>query len=108
MIPDLDLARVHKWIDQRNVDMPPRARDEIRYEVDVTDRTVTGLECRLPWREDFGPEWSRFPICRFRYTKVGKEWSLYCACRLSVIAHSATGTSGSTRTTSSLPRHTSR
>jgi len=31
------------------------------------------LECRPLWREDFGPEWTRFPICRFRYTKVRKE-----------------------------------
>jgi len=77
MIPDLDLARVRKWIDQRNADMPPRARDQIRYEVDVADRTITVLECRPPWRKDFGPEWTRFPICRFRYTKVRREWSLY-------------------------------
>lgn len=77
MIPDLDLARVRKWIDQRNAEMPSRARDQIRYEIDVTDRTITVLECRAPWREDFGPEWTRFPVCRFRYTKVRKEWALY-------------------------------
>jgi hypothetical protein len=77
VIPDLDLARVRKWIDQRNAEIPLRARDQVRFEVDVTDRTITVLECRPPWREDFGPEWTRFPICRFRYTKVRKEWSLY-------------------------------
>lgn len=43
----------------------------------VADRHVTLLECRPPWRADFGPEWTRFPICRFRYTKVRREWSLY-------------------------------
>ncbi len=77
MIPDLDLARVRKWIDQRSDEMPPRARDQIRYEIDVTDRSVTVVECRPPWRQGFGSEWSRFPICRFRYTKARKEWSLY-------------------------------
>ena len=77
MIPDLDLARVRKWIDQRNGDMPPHVHDQLRFEIDVTDRTITVLECRPPWREDFGSEWTRFPICRFRYTKVRKEWSLY-------------------------------
>ena len=77
MIPDLDLARVRKWIGGRNAEMTPDAQDQIRYEVDVTDRTITVLECRPPWREDFGPEWTRLPICRFRYTKVREEWSLY-------------------------------
>ena len=77
MIPDLDLARVRRWIDQRNGGMPPHVHDQLRFEIDVTDRTITVLECRPPWREDFGPEWMRFPICRFRYTKVCKEWSLY-------------------------------
>ena len=52
-----------KWIDQRNAEMPPRARDQIRVEVDVTDRTIIVIECRPPWREDFGPEWARFSIC---------------------------------------------
>jgi hypothetical protein len=77
VIPELDLARVQKWIDGRNADIPPDARDQLRFEVDVTDRTITVLECRPPWRADFGPEWTRFPTCRFRYTKVRREWSLY-------------------------------
>lgn len=68
---------MRKWIDQRNVKTPPRAGDQIRYEIDVTDRTITVLESRPPWRKDFGTEWTRFPVCRFRYTKVRKEWSLF-------------------------------
>ena len=52
-------------------------RAQLRYEIDVTDRAITVLECRAPWREGFGPDWTRFPICRFRYTKVRKQWSLY-------------------------------
>jgi hypothetical protein len=77
MIPDLDLARVQKWIGSRNADMAPHVRAQLRYEIDVTDRAITVLECRAPWREGFGPDWTRFPICRFRYTKVRKQWSLY-------------------------------
>jgi hypothetical protein len=77
MIPDLDLARVRRWIDARNAEIPVDARDQIRYEIDVADRTITVMECRPPWREEFGPERTRFPICRFRYTKVRKQWSLY-------------------------------
>ena len=77
VIPDLDLARVRKWIDGHNAALSPRARGLIRYEIDVSPRAITVLQCRPPWRADFGPEWTRFPICRFRYTKVRKEWSLY-------------------------------
>jgi len=36
MIPDLDLARVRKWIDGRDADMTPEVREQIRYEIDVT------------------------------------------------------------------------
>jgi len=77
VIPDLDLARVRKWVDGRNADMAPEVREQIRYEIDVTNVAVTVIECRPPWREGFGTEWTRFPICRFRYTKVRKQWSLY-------------------------------
>jgi len=35
------------------------------------------VECRPPWRADFGPEWTRFPIARLRYTKATRLWSLY-------------------------------
>ncbi len=38
---------------------------------------MTIVERRAPWREDYGPEWTRFPIARLRYTKAGKTWSLY-------------------------------
>ena len=55
MIPDLDLARAPRWIAARNAALPPHARAELRYEIDVADRTITVLECRPPWREDFGP-----------------------------------------------------
>lgn len=76
MLPDLDLARADRWIAKRNDDLPPHAREQIRYEIDVDSRSVTVLECRPPWRGD-GGEWTRFPICRFCYTKVTKQWSLY-------------------------------
>lgn len=79
MIPEVDLARVRKWIEARNANMPEHARGQIRYELDVTDRTVTILECRPPWRPAYGPEWTRSPVARLRYTKSRAEWSLYWA-----------------------------
>jgi hypothetical protein len=35
------------------------------------------VERRAPWREDFGPEWTSFPIARLRYTAANKSWTLY-------------------------------
>jgi hypothetical protein len=77
MIPELDLTRIRRWVEARNSDLPERAHGLIRHELDVTDRTVTILECRPPRRPDFGPEWTRFPVARLRYTKTRREWSLY-------------------------------
>lgn len=81
MIPEVDIARVRRWIDARNGNLPERARGQIRYELDVTDRTVTVLECRPPWSPEYGPEWTRHPVARLRYTKSRAEWSLYWADR---------------------------
>lgn len=77
MIPEVDLARIQRWVDARNANLPERAQGLIRYDLDVTDRTATILECRPPWRPDFGPEWTRHPLARLRYTKTRVEWSLY-------------------------------
>lgn len=74
MIPDGALDEIRWWADRR---VPEHARNQIRLEVDVTDRTVTILECRPPWRPEYGPDWSRFPIARLRYTKSRNRWSLY-------------------------------
>ena len=77
MIPETDLARVRRWLDARNSRRPLHVVDLIRYELDVDDRAVTILECRPPWSEGFGPEWTRFPIARLRYTKTRREWQIY-------------------------------
>jgi hypothetical protein len=74
MIPELDLERIRRWADQR---VPPHARHQVRLETETTDRAVTVVERRTPWREDFGPEWSRLPIARLRYTKTRARWTPY-------------------------------
>lgn len=76
-LPETDVARVRRWIDARNDALPARAQGQIVYELDVDPGSVTILECRPPWRDDFGPEWTRFPIARLRYTMSRREWSLY-------------------------------
>jgi hypothetical protein len=73
-LPETDVARVQRWCRDR---VPAHVRDEVRVEVDVADRHLTIVECRPPWREDMGVEWTRFPIARLRFTKTTGVWSLY-------------------------------
>ena len=47
------------------------------FECAVAPRHLTILERRAPWREDYGPEWTSFPIARLRYTATTKTWILY-------------------------------
>ena len=73
-LPELDVARVQRWC---AVQVPEHVRDEVRVECDVAPGHLTICECRPPWREDFGPDWTRFPIARLRYTKSTGLWTLY-------------------------------
>ena len=73
-LPELDVARVQRWCAEQ---VPEHLRDEIRIECDLTPRHLTICECRPPWREDFGPDWTRFPIARLHYTKTTRLWTLY-------------------------------
>ena len=76
-LPETDVARVRRWIEARNEELPPRANDLVRFEMDVDARAITIVECRPPWRPDLGPEWTRFPVARMRYTLARQEWALY-------------------------------
>lgn len=73
-LPEMDVARVQRWCQAR---VPAGTRGQVRVEVEVADRHLTIVERRPPWRADFGPEWTRFPIARLRYTKSTRLWSLY-------------------------------
>lgn len=73
-LPEFDIARVVKYCASR---VPCRLYPEIRVECDITSRHVTIFECRPPWREDFDPEWTRFPIARLHFTKKTGLWTLY-------------------------------
>lgn len=76
-LPELDVVRARRFVDELNAEMPFDARDQVKYELDVEPGALTILECRPPWREDDGPEWTRLPIARLRYVKARREWSLY-------------------------------
>jgi hypothetical protein len=73
-LPQLDVARVKRWCRDR---VPDHARDQVRVECEVAPRHITIVECRAPWRDDIGPEWTRFPIARLRFTRATATWSLY-------------------------------
>ncbi len=57
--------------------VPVRVQDQIRIEVECEGNAITVLECRPPWREASGPEWSRRGIARFHYSPSKREWTLY-------------------------------
>jgi hypothetical protein len=49
----------------------------VRIECQAAARHLTIVERRAPWREDFGPEWTSFPIARLHYKTADKSWTLY-------------------------------
>jgi hypothetical protein len=73
-LPEPDITHVRPWCEQR---VPEHARDQVRMECDTGARHLTIVECRPPWREGTGPEWTRFPIARLRYTQATRTWSSY-------------------------------
>jgi hypothetical protein len=73
-LPQLDVARVQCWCGEQ---VGKHVRGEIRIECDFAARYLTVCERRPPWREDFRPDWNRFPIARLHYTKTTGLWALY-------------------------------
>jgi Protein of unknown function (DUF3024) len=74
VLPQADVERVRRLCAAR---VPAEVSAEVRVECEVDPRAVTVVEWRPPWREDFGPEWTRMPIARFRYIGTARLWSLY-------------------------------
>jgi Protein of unknown function (DUF3024) len=52
---------------------------QVRLETEVRGSAITIIERRAPWREDFGPEWSRRKAARLRYDHG--SWTLHWADR---------------------------
>ena len=74
MLPETDVARIRKLCAER---VPDHVRDQVRVELEEGRQAVTIVECRPPWREDFGLEWSRMPVARLRYVGTTRQWTLY-------------------------------
>lgn len=65
------LAHVAVFCDQR---VPDHVRDQIRLDHSARGDAITIFECRPPWREDFGPEWTRRKIAQLRYERSSADW----------------------------------
>jgi hypothetical protein len=76
-IPELDLAQVRRFCQTR---IPEHARNQVRLEADVRDRSITLVECRPLW-SDPSAEWTRMKIAQLRYDESGPSWTLYWADR---------------------------
>ncbi len=70
-LPDTDLVRIKKWCDSI---WPQHLWHEAKVEPDIAARHVTIVEVRPDWQG--GPESTRFPIARLRYTKSSGLWSI--------------------------------
>jgi hypothetical protein len=73
-LPALDVAAIHHFYEQR---VSPHALHQVRVEADVSPTAVTIVEVRAPWREHYGPEWTRSGVARLRYVAKHKHWVLY-------------------------------
>lgn len=75
-LPETDVTRVRRWVAERNEQLGEYI-GEMRLEMDVDARAITIFECRVPWREDLGPGWTRQETARMRFTKLTGVWTLY-------------------------------
>jgi hypothetical protein len=73
-LPESGIAMIRELCEAR---VPREARREVRVELEQERQAVNIIERRAPWREDFGPEWSRLPIARLRYVASKRLWTLY-------------------------------
>jgi hypothetical protein len=74
VLPPSDVARIQDLCEAR---VPPDAREHVRVELEHERQAVNIVERRPPWREDYGPEWSRLPIAQLRYVASKRLWTLY-------------------------------
>jgi hypothetical protein len=74
MLPGIDVAVIRQYCERH---VPPHALHELRTETVLSRGAVTIVECRAPWREDLGPEWTKRGVARLRYTAKDAIWTLY-------------------------------
>jgi DUF3024 family protein len=78
MLSELSIAKVKRFCDEK---IPEHVRDQLVWKVETRGRSIMIYEHRPPWREDYGPEWTKREIAQFRYDLETMTWSLYWANR---------------------------
>jgi hypothetical protein len=76
-LPELDVARVLRFVDSENEKIPPAVRAEVRIEMDVGSTAITIFECRPLRPDERASEWLRQEVARLQYTSRTRTWSLY-------------------------------
>jgi hypothetical protein len=54
-----------------------RRHASTRVDLEQERQAVNIVECRPPWRGNYGAEWPRLPIARLRYVASRRLWTLY-------------------------------
>ena len=73
-LPEHDVELLRDYCQAK---VPDHALHQVRMELELTPGAATIVEVRAPWREDFGPDWTRSPVARLRYTQKTGIWVLY-------------------------------
>lgn len=68
------LRRLEAYCESR---VPIHVRDQIRLELAVRGNAITILECRPPWREDYGPDWTRSKVAQVQFDPSSRTWELF-------------------------------
>jgi hypothetical protein len=67
-------ARVARFCRDR---VPSELRNELKLEYSTRGNAITIFECRPPWAEWVGPEWTRAKVARLRHEEATGTWSLH-------------------------------
>jgi hypothetical protein len=77
-LPELvRLAAVRKVTDYCERRAPAHVRDQVRVEARVRGDKITIVECRAPWRPDFGPDWTEAKVAQLAYHRPSRTWELF-------------------------------
>jgi hypothetical protein len=74
VISEHDVSEVQRWADGKT---PAEFRDQMRVEIERESSGLVVFECRAPWTDEAGAEWTRMPIARLDYAEDRNEWVLY-------------------------------
>ena len=78
---EVSILTLHEILNYGAAKITMQFPDKHRMEVDVSGKSVTFVECRLPWYEKSGSEWTRCGVAQMKFDDVADEWTLHWADR---------------------------